>query len=106
MAEQLVDAVKAKYGAVAESTLSSADAGVRAVAEAFGYSAEELRSIHWCAPHASVSPAAGKLSAARERENRDRALSQRGQPTAVKLSTANTTGGRIAGENPRRRANH
>ena len=67
---------------------------------------EELRSIHWCAPHASVSPAAGKLSAARERENRDRALAQRGQPTAVKLSTANTTGGRIAGENPRRRANH
>ncbi len=45
MAEQLVDAVKAKYGAVAESALSSDHAGVHAVAEAFGYSAEELRSI-------------------------------------------------------------
>jgi SAM-dependent methyltransferase len=45
MAEQLLDAVKAKYGAVAESTLSSEDAGVKAVAEAFGYSAEELTSI-------------------------------------------------------------
>lgn len=39
------NAVKAKYGAVAESTLSSSDAGVKAVAEAFGYSAEELTSI-------------------------------------------------------------
>lgn len=39
------DAVKVKYGAVAESTLSSNDAGVKAVAEAFGYSTEELTSI-------------------------------------------------------------
>jgi SAM-dependent methyltransferase len=45
MAEQLLDSVKAKYGAVAESTLSSENAGVRAVAEAFGYTAEELTSI-------------------------------------------------------------
>ena len=45
MADQLLDAVKAKYGAVAESALSSADAGVRAVAEAFGYTPEELTSI-------------------------------------------------------------
>lgn len=45
MADQVMDAVKAKYGAVAESTLSSDHAGVKAVAEAFGYSAEELRSI-------------------------------------------------------------
>lgn len=45
MSEQLLDSVKAKYGAVAESTLSSEHAGVRAVAEAFGYSAEELTSI-------------------------------------------------------------
>ena len=45
MAEQLLDSVRAKYGAVAESTLSSEDAGVRAVAEAFGYTAEELTSI-------------------------------------------------------------
>lgn len=45
MAEALLDAVRAKYGAVAESSLSTRDAGVRAVAEAFGYSAEELLSI-------------------------------------------------------------
>jgi arsenite methyltransferase len=45
MTEQLMDSVKAKYGAVAESSLSSDHEGVRAVAEAFGYSAEELTSI-------------------------------------------------------------
>jgi arsenite methyltransferase len=45
MSEQLLESVKAKYGAVAGSDLSSENAGVRAVAEAFGYSAEELTSI-------------------------------------------------------------
>jgi arsenite methyltransferase len=45
MSEQLLESVKSKYGAVAESTLSSDHAGVKAVAEAFGYSAEELTSI-------------------------------------------------------------
>lgn len=45
MAEAILDSVRSKYGAVAESTLSSNDAGVKAVAEAFGYSAEELTSI-------------------------------------------------------------
>ena len=45
MAEQLVEAVKAKYAAVAESSLSSQHEGVKAVAEAFGYTAEELTSI-------------------------------------------------------------
>jgi len=45
MAERLLESVMAKYGAVAESTLSNEHAGVRAVAEAFGYSAEELTSI-------------------------------------------------------------
>src|ERR1700720_2537905 len=45
MTEQILDSVKAKYGAVAESSLSSNDEGVKAVAEAFGYSAEELTSI-------------------------------------------------------------
>jgi arsenite methyltransferase len=45
MPEQLLDSVKSKYGAVAESTLSNHDAGVQAVAEAFGYTAEELTSI-------------------------------------------------------------
>jgi ubiquinone/menaquinone biosynthesis C-methylase UbiE len=39
------DSVKAKYGAVAESPLSSDHAGVKAVAEAFGYTADELTSI-------------------------------------------------------------
>lgn len=42
---ELLDSVRSKYGAVAESSLSSDHAGVKAVAEAFGYSAEELTSI-------------------------------------------------------------
>jgi len=41
----LLDSVKSKYGTVAESTLSSDHAGVKAVAEAFGYTADELTSI-------------------------------------------------------------
>ncbi len=45
MAEQILESVRSKYGAVAESTLSTNDAGVKAVAEAFGYSAQELTSI-------------------------------------------------------------
>src|ERR1700712_2023484 len=45
MAEQILESVMSKYGAVAESSLSSEHAGVKAVAEAFGYSAEELTSI-------------------------------------------------------------
>jgi len=45
MPDQLIDSVKAKYGAVAESSLSSDHEGVKAVAEAFGYTAEELTSI-------------------------------------------------------------
>jgi arsenite methyltransferase len=42
---EILESVRSKYGAVAQSTLSSNDAGVKAVAEAFGYSAEELTSI-------------------------------------------------------------
>lgn len=42
---KILDSVRSKYGAVAESSLSSNDAGVKAVAEAFGYTAEELTSI-------------------------------------------------------------
>jgi arsenite methyltransferase len=42
---EILDSVRSKYGAVAESTLSNNDPGVKAVAEAFGYSAEELTSI-------------------------------------------------------------
>lgn len=45
MAEQILESVRSKYGAVAQSKLSSNDDGVKAVAEAFGYSAEELTSI-------------------------------------------------------------
>jgi SAM-dependent methyltransferase len=45
MAEQVFDSVRSKYGAVAESSLSNDHAGVRAVAEAFGYSEGELASI-------------------------------------------------------------
>lgn len=45
MATEILDSVRSKYGAVAESTLSSNDEGVKAVAEAFGYSTEELTSI-------------------------------------------------------------
>jgi SAM-dependent methyltransferase len=39
------EAVKSKYGSIATSGLSTDHAGVRAVAEAFGYSADELASI-------------------------------------------------------------
>jgi arsenite methyltransferase len=45
MTERILESVKSKYGAVAESSLSSNHAGVRAVAEAFGYTTEELTSI-------------------------------------------------------------
>ncbi|HEY0785627.1 MAG TPA: arsenite methyltransferase [Acidobacteriaceae bacterium] len=45
MSEQILESVESKYSAVAESTLSNDHAGVRAVAEAFGYTAEELTSI-------------------------------------------------------------
>jgi SAM-dependent methyltransferase len=41
----IVDQVREKYGAVAAGALSGSQAGVRAVAEAFGYSPEELASI-------------------------------------------------------------
>ena len=45
MPDTLLDSVRNKYAAVAESSLSSDHAGVHAVAEAFGYTAEELTSI-------------------------------------------------------------
>ena len=45
MSNKIQDAVQSRYGAVAASDLSSANDGVRAVAEAFGYSTEELSSI-------------------------------------------------------------
>lgn len=45
MSEKIQEAVKSKYGAVAVSNLSSENQGVKAVAEAFGYSEAELASI-------------------------------------------------------------
>jgi len=43
--KSIVDNVRERYASVARSGLSSDHAGVRAVAEAFGYSPEELASI-------------------------------------------------------------
>src|SRR5512135_215795 len=45
MPRQITDAVRSKYAAVAASDLSGEHKGVRAVAEAFGYTPEELASI-------------------------------------------------------------
>jgi SAM-dependent methyltransferase len=45
MSKSIEEVVREKYGAVAASSLSSDHAGVRSVAQAFGYSAEELASI-------------------------------------------------------------
>jgi len=45
VAQKIVDTVRDRYGSIAGSALSSEREGVRAVAEAFGYSAEELASI-------------------------------------------------------------
>jgi len=45
MSEVIEQAVRSRYGAVALGKLSSEHEGVRAVAKAFGYSAEELSSI-------------------------------------------------------------
>jgi arsenite methyltransferase len=45
MGANVIDQVRDKYGAVADSSLTGDQAGVRAVAEAFGYTPEELASI-------------------------------------------------------------
>ena len=45
MSENIEQAVRSRYGSVALSELSSKHEGVRAVAEAFGYTPEELASI-------------------------------------------------------------
>jgi SAM-dependent methyltransferase len=45
MSEKLEEAVRSRYGAVAVGNFSSEQEGVRAVAEAFGYSPTELASI-------------------------------------------------------------
>ena len=45
MSNSMEEAVFSRYGSMAKSGLSSKDEGVRAVAEAFGYSAEQLASV-------------------------------------------------------------
>jgi hypothetical protein len=45
MSEAIKKAVRSKYGSVAKSGLSTGHAGMRAVAEAFGYTQEQLASI-------------------------------------------------------------
>src|SRR3954447_26188621 len=45
MSQTIINAVKDKYGSVAASGLSSDHEGVKAIAEAFGYTPEELTSI-------------------------------------------------------------
>lgn len=45
MSETIIDEVRLRYGAVAVSGLSNEHDGVRAVAEAFGYTPDELASI-------------------------------------------------------------
>src|SRR3954452_11797085 len=45
MSKGIEDVVREKYAAVAASSLTNDSSGVQAVAEAFGYSAEELASI-------------------------------------------------------------
>ena len=45
MSQNIEEAVRTRYGNVAVGNLSSEQEGVRAVAEAFGYSPEELASI-------------------------------------------------------------
>jgi hypothetical protein len=45
MTNEVLESVKSKYGAMAESNLSNDHGGVQAVAEAFGYTVEELTSM-------------------------------------------------------------
>jgi len=45
MAESIKQVVRSKYASVAKSGLSTGHSGVRAVAEAFGYTPEQLASI-------------------------------------------------------------
>ena len=45
MDRKIVDVVRSRYGSVAKSDLSSRDKGVHSVAEAFGYTPEQLASI-------------------------------------------------------------
>lgn len=56
----VLEQMKSKYGAVATSELSGAQAGVRSVAEAFGYTPEKLASIP---QEANIGLSCGNLTA-------------------------------------------
>src|SRR2546423_8749384 len=45
MSREIIDQVREKYAAAAGSALSSRDAGVRGVAQAFGYTPAELAAL-------------------------------------------------------------
>jgi arsenite methyltransferase len=60
MSEMIINAVRSRYGAVAGSGLSNKNEGVRAVAEAFGYTPEELASIP---PEANMGLSCGNPTA-------------------------------------------
>jgi arsenite methyltransferase len=45
MSESLIEQVRQKYAAAATSGVSGAQAGIRAIAEAFGYSADDLAAL-------------------------------------------------------------
>src|SRR5262245_10107249 len=60
MSQAIEQAVRSKYASVATSGLSSDHAGVRAVAEAFGYSPEELASLPAAA---NMGPSCGNPTA-------------------------------------------
>ena len=54
MSKTIEEVVREKYGAVAASTLSSEHKGVRSVAQAFGYSAEELAEYSGRSEHGTL----------------------------------------------------
>lgn len=60
MSRNITDEVRSSYGQVAQGNLSSADAGVRAVARAFGYSPDEISSIP---PEANMGLSCGNPTA-------------------------------------------
>ena len=60
MSDRIIDKVRERYGAVAAGTLSGEHAGVQAVAQAFGYSAEELASLP---PEANMGLSCGNPTA-------------------------------------------
>jgi hypothetical protein len=58
MSKAILNAVQDQYGAVARSDLSNESAAVRSVAQAFGYSAEDLASLP---PQANMGLSCGNV---------------------------------------------